>query len=119
MAQTVVKFCNKCNEDVAHWDNRQSKRNPKAPDYKCTVCGAGIWDTNKAPAKFDESVSVLQAPKKEIFPKSMVYAYIKDMIVANINKGVPLDELEKTTKEQVKIWVLIGDEVDNWNNGVK
>lgn len=30
----------------AMWDNRESKRNPKAPDYKCKDrnCGKGVWD---------------------------------------------------------------------------
>lgn len=33
--------CPKCGGEM--WDNRQSKTNPKAPDYKCKECGHGIW----------------------------------------------------------------------------
>lgn len=116
--------CPKCEGPM--WDNTLTpKRNPKGPDHKCKdkSCNHAVWlgegykpSSNNS---FDESMSVLQKTPKKDFPKSMTYAFIKDMIVANINKGVPLDELEKTTKEQVKTWVLIGDEVDNWNNGVK
>jgi hypothetical protein len=27
------------------WDNRQAKTNPRQPDFKCTVCGYGVWLT--------------------------------------------------------------------------
>lgn len=38
-----VPQCAKCGG--AMWDNRQGKRNPKAPDFKCKnqSCGAGVW----------------------------------------------------------------------------
>lgn len=34
----------------ATWDNRESKRNPKQPDYKCKdkECGKGVWSQKKA-----------------------------------------------------------------------
>lgn len=38
-----VPACRECGGDM--YDNRGSKRNPKAPDFKCKdkECGAGIW----------------------------------------------------------------------------
>jgi hypothetical protein len=43
MANKVELFCKKCSGTTPHWDNRENKRNPKAPDYKCCACGSGIW----------------------------------------------------------------------------
>ena len=43
MASKVVMFCRQCNLETEHWDNRQNKRNPKAPDFKCSVCGKAVW----------------------------------------------------------------------------
>ena len=122
MAQTVVKFCKQCNEDVAHWDNRMGfdgtgKTNPKAPDFKCSVCKAGIWDKS-----FDESVSVLQRPNpKDPIPqpakkneKSFYYSYAKDIVVALINQG-KLDNIA----EAISIICNRGDEMHDFANGVK
>jgi hypothetical protein len=45
--------CPQCSSEM--WDNRENKRNPKGPDYKCKdkACGHPIWLTakGKAPAK--------------------------------------------------------------------
>lgn len=40
----VVEKCERCGHDKV-WDNRNSKRNPKAPDFKCAnkECGEGYW----------------------------------------------------------------------------
>lgn len=35
--------CGICGGDV--WDNRNNKKNPKAPDYKCKKCGGVMWLT--------------------------------------------------------------------------
>ena len=37
--------CPDCNGEM--WDNRNDKRNPRAPDYKCRdkTCGKGVWLT--------------------------------------------------------------------------
>lgn len=42
------------------WDNRLSKRNPKAPDYKCRdrACDGVIWPQRGAPAPATEGVAV-------------------------------------------------------------
>lgn len=42
-SNTASEQCPKCNG--AMWDNRVSKRNPKAPDYKCKErsCDGAIW----------------------------------------------------------------------------
>lgn len=40
----VPECCEMCGGD--YWDNRDNKRNPKAPDFKCKDkdgCGAGGW----------------------------------------------------------------------------
>lgn len=43
----IVRMCKKCNQETEHWDNRENKRNPKAPDFKCTICGEAIWPPKK------------------------------------------------------------------------
>ena len=42
-AASSVPTCPKC--QGAMWDNREGKRNPKAPDFKCKdpACGGVIW----------------------------------------------------------------------------
>lgn len=40
----VIKTC-KVHGDVPHWDNRESKKSERAPDFKCSVGGEGIWLT--------------------------------------------------------------------------
>lgn len=42
-SSTAPEKCNKCGGDM--WDNREGKRNPKAPDYKCKnkACDGAIW----------------------------------------------------------------------------
>lgn len=41
--ENEVPLCPKCSGDM--WDNRESKRNPKAPDFKCRNrdCDGVIW----------------------------------------------------------------------------
>jgi Rad52/22 family double-strand break repair protein len=47
--------CPKCGGRV--WDNRVTKRNPKAPDYKCRdrSCDGVIWPSKGEPAKADKA----------------------------------------------------------------
>lgn len=50
--------CPKCGGDM--WDNIDTKKNPKAPDYACKDkqgCGAGIWltDTQKNAARAQQA----------------------------------------------------------------
>lgn len=42
-SSTASEKCNKCGSDM--WDNSTSKRNPKAPDYKCKnkSCDGAVW----------------------------------------------------------------------------
>ena len=42
-APDVAPTCPKCNGEM--WDNRESKKNPRAPDYKCKSAGCEgvIW----------------------------------------------------------------------------
>ena len=50
LADEDLPDCPKCGGRV--WDNRASKRNPKAPDYKCRdrTCDGVIWPPKGAPA---------------------------------------------------------------------
>ena len=43
--------CPKCNAEM--WDNRNKKKNPKAPDYKCkdTNCDGVIWPPKQQQAQ--------------------------------------------------------------------
>ena len=52
--ETSAPPCPKCGGEM--WDNRENKRNPKAPDFKCknAGCDGVIWpprDPNAGPAK--------------------------------------------------------------------
>ena len=52
--ETNAPPCPKCGGEM--WDNRENKRNPKAPDFKCknAGCDGVIWpprDPNAGPAK--------------------------------------------------------------------
>lgn len=42
--------CPQCSSEM--WDNRENKKNPKGPDYKCKdkACGHAIWLNAKKPA---------------------------------------------------------------------
>src|SRR4051812_42044583 len=47
---TLAPPCPKCGGDM--WDNRESKRNPKAPDFKCKDkgCDGVVWPPRTASA---------------------------------------------------------------------
>lgn len=34
-----------CSCNAGWWDNRQTKKGPKYPDFKCKKCGKGVWLT--------------------------------------------------------------------------
>ena len=53
-----VPACPKCGGKM--WDNRLSKRNPKAPDYKCRdrSCDGVIWPQRGAPAAPTDGIAV-------------------------------------------------------------
>ena len=48
--ETELPHCPKCSGDM--WDNRESKRNPRAPDFKCKnrECDGVIWPPRDAQA---------------------------------------------------------------------
>jgi hypothetical protein len=52
-----IPGCPKCGGKM--WDNRLSKRNPKAPDYKCRdrSCDGVVWPQRGAPASAIEGLS--------------------------------------------------------------
>ncbi len=62
MPTTVEVSCPKC--DGPMWDNRDTKKNPKAPDYKCRDkgCDGVIW-----PPKPGQRSPVSQAPAKQSY----------------------------------------------------
>jgi len=68
-----IVSCPKCGGRM--WDNRLTKRNPKAPDYKCQnrSCDGVIWPKHagtegdgKAPKKTEPSESVLIGSEEEL-----------------------------------------------------
>lgn len=60
-SSTASEKCPKC--QGAMWDNRESKRNPKAPDYKCKdrSCDGAIWLNGNT-----ESQNTKRASKKDV-----------------------------------------------------
>lgn len=36
-----IDACPKCGAEV--WDNRNNKKSPKGPDFKCKACSEGFW----------------------------------------------------------------------------
>ena len=46
--EAEIPHCPKCSGDM--WDNRESKRNPKAPDFKCKnkECDGVVWPPRDA-----------------------------------------------------------------------
>lgn len=87
--------CPKCNS--AMWDNRTTKRNPKAPDYKCKNkdCDGAIWEKKEAFNKgtFQGSDKQTKEPvktpteSKDLSIKSMLMSYAKDLAVASMEEG--------------------------------
>jgi hypothetical protein len=66
---TLAPPCPKCGGDM--WDNRESKRNPKAPDFKCKdkSCDGIIWpprtaSAGAAPVVASGSTSAVAAPQQ-------------------------------------------------------
>lgn len=64
---TSAPVCPKCDGDM--WDNRQGKRNPKAPDYKCRdrACDGAIWPPKDASAKAPRSDAGPLVPQEPDF----------------------------------------------------
>jgi len=112
MANKVTLYCEGCGQEVAHWDNRVGKRNPKAPDYKCTVCGKGIWEP-KEPTKPQPKPQPKHQlePSTDYTPRSMCYSYVKDCIVELIKLGKIAD-----LDEAVKLIADKGDTLHTWAN---
>jgi hypothetical protein len=56
-SEASLPSCPKCGGRV--WDNRLSKRNPKAPDYKCRdrSCDGVIWPARMAPANQESTTA--------------------------------------------------------------
>jgi len=59
----VAPSCPKCGGKV--WDNRATKRNPKAPDFKCRdrTCDGVIWPPK--PAANGRTPAVAQGPGEQ------------------------------------------------------
>lgn len=62
--------CPKCSGKM--WDNRLSKRNPKAPDYKCRdrTCDGVIWPQRGAPTAASEGLTVTSSGESATSPWS-------------------------------------------------
>ena len=83
-------LCEKCNSDM--WDNRENKKNPKGPDFKCknVACGHAVWLDKKALKKSDPAVTSTppNGNAEELKLRSMVMAYAKDLVVAELNRDM-------------------------------
>lgn len=60
------------------WDNRQTKKNPKQPDYKCKDkdgCGKGVWEQKKqngnGPANGTAAADRAKRPLGRLYFESM------------------------------------------------
>ena len=102
-----VMQCPVCQGDM--WDNRNKKRNPKAPDFRCKDenctytlnAQTGEYELGDFPTgvwyKEPEKTDFLHKTPPPILPKtenhidnsmkSMLMSYAKDIIVAQINEG--------------------------------
>jgi hypothetical protein len=56
-SQHVGVSCPECHGRM--WDNRESKRNPKAPDYKCKnkACNGAVWEDSQATTESSKPAS--------------------------------------------------------------
>lgn len=99
------------------YDNRENKKNPKAPDYRCkdkeckfqldpetkeyisSEYGTGVWLPRTPPTPKPQTNPSTQSstPKSnDMQIKSMLLSYAKDIVVAEINQGTtpPVPALE-------------------------
>lgn len=90
--------CPKCGGDM--WDNIDTKKNPKAPDYACKDkqgCGAGIWltDTQKNAARAQQAPAAgggggAPRPMGNIILDTMMYRCLQSayaMLDKNVKDG--------------------------------
>ena len=98
--------CPKCGGEM--YDNRNTKKNPKAPDYRCKDDSCtddkgyitAVWmpkEENKGSAK-----PPVRVEKKGMDCKAMIMAYAKDLVVANIQNTV--DPCAETILVFRKLW---------------
>ncbi len=61
--QEQERLCPKCQGPM--WDNREGKRNPRAPDFKCKdrACDGVIWPSRDGAAKPAEGSATPAAPR--------------------------------------------------------
>lgn len=126
MATKIIRYCEKCQVETDHWDNRTNKRNPKAPDFKCTVCNNPIWPPKgkQAPKPSNTPPQAQQAPKNTI-PESVWKE--KDLRIAResvldtareIFKFAKMESKDSLGKEEITdIITSIGDRLVEWVYG--
>lgn len=100
--------CPKCGG--AMWDNRTSKTNPKAPDYKCKnkECGHGVWVDADLPADLppadDANWEDLQGHSEQAAPKVQPSGKPQKAFLAVPDFGARLVELlDRLTAQGVPI----------------
>src|SRR5436305_15309586 len=61
-AESPVPSCPKCQGPM--WDNREGKRNPKAPDFKCKdrECDGVVWPSRASAASAKTAAAPADAP---------------------------------------------------------
>lgn len=77
--------CPKCGGNM--WDNLDSKKNPKAPDYACKDkqgCGAGVWlkDTEKAALRATATPTNGTGPIQAKRPQPILDKLFRQCIIA-------------------------------------
>ena len=78
--------CPKCNSEM--WDNRNNKRSPNYPDFRCKKCGYAIWLDKKETSTNEtkDSSSTIQKTEKQDINSSFYGAWAKDLTLAYIEK---------------------------------
>jgi hypothetical protein len=104
------------------WDNREKKKNPKAPDFRCknddcASIGGVIWP----PKTGQHIIKEVPVPMKPVIKTNgqshpeMLLSYAKDLVVAQIAAG---QQIGPISKEVILIYRDLLSEV-NQPNSVK
>jgi hypothetical protein len=85
--------CPKCHGHT--WDNRTTKRNPKAPDYKCKdkQCDGAVWLDSKKPGMPQPSSPPVATSGKAPYSSGPAIKGLDDAPVATVTDIPTLDRL--------------------------
>lgn len=97
-SNTADEKCPKC--EGAMWDNRESKRNPKAPDYKCKdrSCDGAVW------SKASDEDRPTPPPRKRVDEtKGVLIKSVADAFKLLNDLGYQPQWTKKTANEYVSV----------------